>query len=58
MNVRDLVKRRLHNQLLTRTGLRRPEDVVAWMGAVQAQEYDAARWGVGLRLRDATDAAL
>src|SRR3954453_23695407 len=54
MNRRDLVTLRLRNQLLTRAGLRRPEDVVSWMGAVQAQEYEPARWGVGLRMRDAT----
>src|SRR4051794_30567103 len=54
MNLRDLVRLRLRNQLLSRTGPRRPEDVVAWMGAVQAQEYAFAKWGVGLRLRDGT----
>ena len=54
MNARDLVRLRLRNQLLTRAGLRRPEDVVTWMGAVQAQEYAFAKWGVGLRMRDDT----
>lgn len=42
---------RLNNQRLTRSGPRRPEDIVAWLGAVQAQEYPAARWGLGQRLR-------
>lgn len=27
-----------------------PEDVVSWLGAVQAQEYGPARWGIGQRL--------
>jgi len=54
MNARDLVRLRLRNQLLTRTTLRRPEDVVTWMGAVQAQEYAFAKWGLGLRMRDGT----
>ena len=54
MNARDLVRLRLRNQLLARAGLRRPEDVVAWMGAVQAQEYAFAKWGVGLRTREGT----
>jgi hypothetical protein len=27
---------------------------VAWLGAVQAQEFDAAKWGLGLRLPETT----
>ena len=50
---------RLWNQRLSHTGLRRPEDVVGWFGAVQAQEYGPAKWGIGLRLQDgAVDAAV
>ena len=45
-------EQRLLNQLITGPGRRRPADVVAWCGAVQAQEYDAAKWGVGLRMHD------
>ena len=45
---------RLHNQYITRDGHRQPEDVVAWFGAVQAQEYEPAKWGLGLRMRDGT----
>ena len=44
--------RRLRSQLIARQGLRRPEDVVAWQGAVQAQEYEPAKWALGLRMRD------
>jgi hypothetical protein len=29
--------------------------VVAWLGAVQAQDYHAAKWALGLRLKGATD---
>jgi hypothetical protein len=48
---------RLENQQLTRTRLASAVDVVAWFGAVQAQEYPAARWGVGQRMREGvTDA--
>jgi hypothetical protein len=31
---------------------------VGWFGAVQAQDYAGARWSVGLRLEDATDAGV
>ena len=48
---------RLINQRIDGPGHRRAEDVVAWSGAVQAQEYEPAKWGVGLRMRsDAIDA--
>jgi hypothetical protein len=48
----ELTERRLLNQCITGVGRRRPADVVAWCGAVQAQEYEAAKWGLGLRLQD------
>jgi hypothetical protein len=44
--------RRLLHQRITSAGLRRPADVVALMGAVQAQAYAAAKWALGLRLHD------
>jgi hypothetical protein len=49
-----IAARRLHNQYVTRPGLRRAADVVAWLGAVQAQEYPYARWGLALRMREGT----
>ena len=33
-------------------GRRRPADVVTWLGAVQAQEYAPASWGLALRMQD------
>jgi len=48
---------RLEHQQLTRSPLASAVDVVSWFGAVQAQEYAAARWALGQRMRDgATDA--
>ena len=49
-----IVEARLRNQYITREGHVRPEDVVAWFGAVQAQEYEPAKWGLGLRMREGT----
>jgi len=43
---------RLRNQRLIDSTLRRPHDVVSWLGAVQAQDYAGAVWGLALRLRD------
>jgi hypothetical protein len=54
--VPDLLARRLRNQKLTRSDARRPADVVAWLGAVQAQDYSGAKWALGLRTNGVTDA--
>ena len=47
-------EQRLHNQRITRAVHRQPADVVAWLGAVQAQEYPAARWALALRMPPGT----
>jgi hypothetical protein len=54
----QIVRRRLRAQRLTGAGLKRPEDVVGLLGAVQAQDYAPARWSVGSRTRGATDVRL
>ena len=45
-----IARRRLRRQLLTTAGRRTPEDVVSWLGAVQAQEYEPAKWALALRM--------
>jgi hypothetical protein len=55
MTIRDLPRIRLHNQQITRHTFRRPDQVVAWLGAVQAQDYLGGLWAVGLRLRGTTE---
>ncbi len=49
-----LPTRRLHNQYIARPFRSGPSELLAWFGAVQAQEYEAARWGLALRLRRTT----
>ncbi len=51
----DITRERLHNQLITASTLAKPHEVVAWMGAVQSQDYAAAKWALGLRLPGLTD---
>ena len=53
----NLVDLRLRNQRLTAGAFRDPADVVAWLGAVQSQDYAGAKWGVALRTRGLTSAA-
>jgi Winged helix DNA-binding domain len=47
----SIADRRLANQRITRPAPPSPEKIVAWFGAVQAQEYGPAKWGLGLRAR-------
>ena len=50
---------RLHNQRISRPRGRDPARIVAWLGAVQAQEYGPAKWTLGLRMSPGvTDRAL
>jgi hypothetical protein len=54
----EIRQARLHNQRLASAGCAKPEDVVSWLGAVQAQDYPGAKWALALRMRRATDAAV
>ena len=50
-----IARRRLWNQLITRSARRSPAEVVAWFGAMQGQEFVPAKWAVGLRMPDGAD---
>ena len=54
----EIVRRRLRAQRLDGEPFASPAEAVAWCGAVQAQEYAEALWSVGMRVRDATAAAV
>jgi hypothetical protein len=45
-----IAQARLRNQSIGEPRLRNAADVVRWLGAVQAQEYEPAKWGLGLRI--------
>jgi hypothetical protein len=54
-----IAARRLIAQQIARPALKTPRDLVAWLGAVQAQDYAAVKWAAGLRLAgSATDAGI
>ena len=54
----DITGARLRAQRLAAAGFARPEEVVRWMVAVQAQEYPDAKWALGLRMRRGNDASI
>jgi len=52
----NICNQRLANQHLIKQSLEKPSDVVRLLGAVQAQDYGVAKWGVAQRTLGATDA--
>jgi hypothetical protein len=50
--------RRLASQLVSHQRFAAPAQVVAWLGAIQAQDYLAALWALGLRTADASEASI
>lgn len=46
----DMIRARLSGQQLSVPQLEQPQQVVALLGAMQAQEYAMAKWAIGLRL--------
>jgi hypothetical protein len=58
MNTPDVVSQRIVNQKLASSEFKQPVEVVRWLGAVQAQDFQAAKWALGLRMRTATDAII
>jgi hypothetical protein len=55
MRVSDILKLRLSNQRLSVSKFDRPIEVVRWLGGVQAQDYNAAKWALALRSANATE---
>ena len=51
----DIAHQRLLNQHIAKATFTKPGEVVAWLGAVQAQDYAGAKWALGLRLQGARD---
>jgi hypothetical protein len=58
MKASDVARLRLRNQRLLGPPLATPAAVVGWLGAVQSQDFQVAKWSVGQRARGATQAQL
>jgi hypothetical protein len=54
----DIPYERLANQHLSRPIHKTAGEVVAWLGAIQAQDYAGAKWAVAQRTKGLTDAAM
>ena len=51
----DIARQRLENQGLSAPRFDSATQAVEWFGAVQAQDFQGAKWALGQRLPDATD---
>jgi hypothetical protein len=49
-----IARLRLQRQRIVGGKFQSPAEAVSWLGAMQAQDYTAALWAVGLRTQDAT----
>lgn len=56
METKDIIAHRLLNQQIAETRLKKPEDLVSYMTAMQAQDFSMAKWAIGLRIPGLTDA--
>lgn len=54
----EIAHQRLHNQLIAHQTFEKAEDVVGRLCAVQAQDYAAAKWALGLRMQNSTDSII
>jgi hypothetical protein len=55
MNLSDISALRLHNQQIASTNFTTVKELVGWMGAMQAQDYNQAKWAIGSRLPHLTE---
>jgi len=58
MNATDIIKFRLSNQRIASSEFKRPEEILGWFGAMQAQVFAMAKWAFGLRLKDETEGSI
>ena len=58
LTLSDIARIRFHNQQIAQTKFEKPEEVVAWLGAMQGQEYAMAKWGIAQRMQEITDSEI
>lgn len=56
MTKHNITRQRLANQQITATKFRESAELVAWMCAMQAQDFLQSKWAIGVRLPGLTDA--
>lgn len=54
----EIVKQRLKNQQIISAEPTSPSELVDWMGAMQAQDYEMSKWAMGVRLSHHTEGSI
>ena len=54
----EITNQRLQNQQIHAPHATTPTELVAWMGAMQAQDYEMSKWAMGVRLPNQTEGIL
>ena len=55
MNCNEIPTIRLCQQQITSSDFQTARELINWKGAMQAQEFNHAKWAVGLRLSNVTE---
>lgn len=55
MTLKNILHRRLLSQQIIKQEFKSPKEIVSWMGAMQAQDFNMVKWAIGLRLNKATE---
>ncbi len=58
MELTDISTLRLYNQQIAATKLKTAKELAGWMGAMQAQDFNQAKWAIGVRLPHLTEAQI
>jgi hypothetical protein len=58
MDAKEIRKLRLYNSGLSNSPFKTASDAVSHLGAVQAQDFSAAKWSLGLRIKNSTDGCI
>jgi len=49
---------RSFNQQITTSRFKTAKEIAGWLGAIQAQDYNMAKWALGIRLQNSTEIAI
>ena len=55
MDQKNIANTHLISQQIAATKFSAASEIVEWMGAMQAQDFNMAKWAIGLRLKNATE---
>lgn len=58
MTLSDIARQRFFNQHIARAKFEKPDEVVAWLGAMQGQEYAMAKWAVAQRMQETIESVI